>query len=118
MNKHRNHTLNVEALHAKRKNRTNTTLKGHMADHRAIAEKSNVLNRLTVVDNKGNTVVQTNDKGMKGKKTENAFELGKKIAETLKSKKISTVIFDRNGYRFTGRIKALCDGLREGGITI
>ena len=89
MNKQRNHTLNVETLHAKRKNRTNTTLKSHMAEHRAIAEKSNVLNRLTVVDNKGNTVVQTNDKGMKGKKTENAFELGKNIAETLKSKNIT-----------------------------
>ena len=118
MNKQRNHTLNVETLHAKRKNRTNTTLKSHMAEHRAIAEKSNVLNRLTVVDNKGNTITLTNDKGMKGKKTENAFELGKNIAETLKSKNITKLIFDRNGYRFTGRIKALCDGLREGGITI
>lgn len=118
MNKQRNHTLNVEKLHAKRKNRTNITLKAHMANHRAIVEKSNVLNRLTVIDNKGNTIIQTNDKGMKGKKSDNAFELGKSIATTLKSKNIATLVFDRNGYRFTGRVKALCDGLREWGITI
>ncbi len=53
------------------------------------------------------------DKGLKGTKSDKALELGKKAAEALKSKKITSVVFDRNGFRYTGRVKNLCEGLRE-----
>jgi len=54
---------------------------------------------------------------MKGmKKTEQAREIGKAIAERAKSQGISTVVFDRGGFRYFGRIKALADGAREGGL--
>ena len=53
-------------------------------------------------------------KGMK--KTEQAKVVGKEVAERAKSKGISTVVFDRGGYRYVGRIKALADGAREGGL--
>lgn len=54
---------------------------------------------------------------MKGmKKTEQAKAIGKAIAERAKSKGISSVVFDRGGFRYIGRIKALADGAREGGL--
>jgi large subunit ribosomal protein L18 len=45
-----------------------------------------------------------------------AKEVGKLIAERAKEKKISAVVFDRSGYRYHGRVKALADGAREGGL--
>ncbi len=49
-------------------------------------------------------------------KTETAAIVGKKIAEKAKSMDISRVVFDRNGYIYHGRVKALADGAREGGL--
>lgn len=54
---------------------------------------------------------------MKGmKKSEQAKAVGKAIAERAKSKGISSVVFDRGGFRYIGRVKALADGAREGGL--
>jgi len=50
------------------------------------------------------------------KKTEQAHIVGKTLAERAKKYKIETVIFDRSGYRYIGRVKALADGAREGGL--
>lgn len=49
-------------------------------------------------------------------KTEKAKLVGKLIAEKAKEAGIDTVVFDRNGYLYHGRIKALADAAREGGI--
>ncbi len=74
-------------------------------------------------DNEGNTLASasTVDKDLreqiKGlKKTEQAKAIGKAVAERAKSKGISAVVFDRGGFRYVGRIKALADGAREGGL--
>jgi large subunit ribosomal protein L18 len=53
-------------------------------------------------------------KGMK--KADQAKIIGQAVAERAKSKGIQSVIFDRGGYRYIGRIKALADGAREGGL--
>ncbi len=45
-----------------------------------------------------------------------AQEVGKLAAEAAKSKGISTVVFDRSGYLYHGRVKALADSAREGGL--
>lgn len=45
-----------------------------------------------------------------------ANEVGKEIARLAKERKIDKVVFDRNGYIYHGRIKALADGAREGGL--
>lgn len=63
----------------------------------------------------------TVDKGLRtevaGKpKKEQATMVGKAIAERAKSAGVSTVLFDRGGYLYHGRIKALADGAREGGL--
>jgi len=51
-----------------------------------------------------------------GKKSERAAEVGKMIAERAKSAGITRVVFDRAGYRYHGRIKAVADGARKGGL--
>lgn len=54
---------------------------------------------------------------MKGKnKTEQARLVGAAVARRAKSKGIEAVVFDRGGFRYTGRVKALADGAREGGL--
>ncbi len=49
-------------------------------------------------------------------KTEQAVAVGKSIAERAKEKKISTVVFDRGGYQYMGRVKALAEAAREAGL--
>ncbi len=51
-----------------------------------------------------------------GNKTDQARAIGKAIAERAKEKGISTVVFDRGGYQYHGRVKALADGAREAGL--
>jgi large subunit ribosomal protein L18 len=54
---------------------------------------------------------------MKGlKKSEQAALVGKTVAQRAKDKGIETVVFDRGGFRYVGRVKALADGAREGGL--
>lgn len=50
------------------------------------------------------------------KRLEQARLIGKAVAERAKAKGIETVAFDRGGYKYIGRVKALADGAREGGL--
>lgn len=50
------------------------------------------------------------------KKSEQAKLVGQTLAERAKSKGIQSVVFDRGGYRYIGRVKAFADGAREGGL--
>ena len=74
-------------------------------------------------DSAGNTLVAASSvdkelrEKMKGlKKAEQAKLVGQAVAERAKSKGIEAVVFDRGGFRYVGRIKALADGAREGGL--
>ena len=51
-----------------------------------------------------------------GKKTEKSTEVGKRIAARAKDAGITKVVFDRAGYKYHGRVKAVADGAREGGL--
>jgi len=55
-------------------------------------------------------------KGTKGTKIEVSGKVGKLAAENAIAAGISTVVFDRNGYLYHGRVKALADAAREGGL--
>jgi len=55
-------------------------------------------------------------KGFKGSKTEQAAEVGKLLAQNAKQANVETVVFDRGGYLYHGRVKALADAAREGGL--
>ena len=56
-------------------------------------------------------------KSFKGTKTEQAAEVGKRLAAAAKAAGIETCVFDRSGYLYHGRVRALADGAREGGLT-
>ncbi len=68
-------------------------------------------------DTKGRTIAQASDvKVTKGTKSERAKEVGKNIAEICLKNKIEQVVFDRNGFKYTGRIKIVADEARAGGL--
>ena len=74
-------------------------------------------------DEAGKTVVAASTidaelkKSLKGlKKSEQARKVGSILAERAKVKGIKEVVFDRGGFRYMGRVKALADGAREGGL--
>jgi large subunit ribosomal protein L18 len=53
---------------------------------------------------------------LSGKKVEQAKAVGKALADACKAKNIEAVVFDRGGYRYHGRVKAVAEGAREGGL--
>lgn len=69
-------------------------------------------------DTKGHTVVSASSQelGKKGSSIEVAKEVGKKVAEKAQEKGVQTIVFDRNGYLYHGKVKALADGAREAGL--
>jgi large subunit ribosomal protein L18 len=72
-----------------------------------------------VDDESGRTLASASWKALssgKGSKTEQARDVGEALAATAKSAGIEKCVFDRAGYLFHGRVKALADGAREGGL--
>lgn len=74
-------------------------------------------------DQTGKTVVQVNGKEIGAEKVEGyagktatAYLVGKKLAEKAKAAGIAKVVFDRGGYQYHGRVQALADGARAGGL--
>lgn len=67
-------------------------------------------------DETGTTVAAASDKGMTGTKTERATEVGKSIAAKAKEHGITSVVFDRGQHKYHGRVKAVAEGAREGGL--
>jgi large subunit ribosomal protein L18 len=55
-------------------------------------------------------------KSFKGTKTDQAREVGKLLADRARQAGVATVVFDRAGYLYHGRVKALAEGAREGGL--
>lgn len=72
-----------------------------------------------VDDSKGHTLAAASSKeiGAKGNaNVEVSKNVGKKIAEKAKDHGVEAIVFDRSGYRYHGKVKALADGAREGGL--
>lgn len=69
-------------------------------------------------DNSGVTLASASSRETKveGTKTEQSSAVGKALAAKAIAKGIETIVFDRNGFVYHGRIKALADGAREGGL--
>ncbi|MDD5760544.1 MAG: 50S ribosomal protein L18 [Candidatus Pacebacteria bacterium] len=70
-------------------------------------------------DEKGVTIISASDFDIKdqgGKKTEIAQKVGELTAQKAKDHKITKVVFDRGGFRYQGRVKALAEGARKAGL--
>jgi large subunit ribosomal protein L18 len=86
----------------------------------AIFRSVNHIYAQLIDDEKGNTVASAGsvekDLGGKGGNVEGAKLIGQKVAERAKEKGITKVVFDRGGYLYHGRVKALADAAREAGL--
>lgn len=102
-----------------RKRRIRAKVRGSAQRPRMTVYRS--LTQMTVQlidDDTGKTVASANTQALKAKcNTEGAKKLGEDIAKKAKAAKVASVIFDRNGYRYHGRIKHIADAAREGGLT-
>ena len=67
-------------------------------------------------DEKGVTLAEASSMKMKGNNTEIAAKVGEAVAKEAKKAKITKVVFDRGGYLYHGRVKALADAARENGL--
>lgn len=67
-------------------------------------------------DTTATTIAAANDMAAKGTKLEGAVATGKALAQAAKAKGITAVVFDRGGFKYAGRIKALADAAREAGL--
>lgn len=99
------------------KNRIRAKVQGTEERPRLTVFKSNKFTYAQIIDdNAGKTLVQANSSEMKDKKMDAAIGVGKEIAKAAKAKGITKVVFDRNGYKYTGRILALAEAAREAGL--
>ncbi|MDO8444476.1 MAG: 50S ribosomal protein L18 [bacterium] len=70
-----------------------------------------------VDDTRGTTISVATTRKLTGKKpTDRATEAGQKLGENLKVKKVSQVVFDRNGNKYHGNVAAFAEGVRKSGI--
>lgn len=101
-------------MRQKRQNRIRSVVRGSAARPRlSVFRSGQVLFVQIIDDGAGKTLLS---KQSEGKNTAAAGALGKEIAALAKTKKITSVVFDRGGNRYHGVIKALAEAAREGGL--
>ena len=113
-------TLTVREARQRRHRRVRGKVAGTAERPRLVVTRSNrgIVAQL-VDDMQGRTLASATwlqVKTFKGNKTTQAAEVGKLLAEHAKAAKIDIVVFDRGGYLYHGRVKALAEAAREGGL--
>lgn len=107
-------------LKEKRKKRVRLKIRRQVDKLRLSVFRSNrYISAQIIDDQKGKTLVFASKKDLKekkGNKVDQAFALGKLLAEKAKKKKVREVVFDRSSFAYHGRVKALAEGAREGGL--
>ncbi|MCX6797715.1 MAG: 50S ribosomal protein L18 [Candidatus Falkowbacteria bacterium] len=115
-----NKNIAKNKITARRKARTRAKISGTALKPRLCVFRSNVGLYLQLIDDEAaHTLVSADMKELPaGKITKIAasLELGKLLAKKKKKKKIKEVVFDRGAYKYHGRVKAVADGAREGGL--
>ena len=115
-------SLTVLEARKRRHRRVRGKLQGTAERPRLVVSRSNrgIVAQL-VDDMSGRTLASASwlavKASFKGDKTGQAAEVGKLLAKNAKAAGIDAVVFDRGGYLYHGRVKALADGAREGGLS-
>ena len=114
-------TLTVREARLRRHRRVRGKVSGTAERPRLAVFRSNKgISAQLIDDSTGKTLAGASwigvKKSFKGTKTEQAAEVGKLLAKAAKAADIDTIVFDRGGYLYHGRVKALADGAREGGL--
>ena len=114
-------SLTVREGRLRRHKRVRGKVNGTPQKPRLVVFRSNRGIEAQLVDDlTGNTLASASwvalKKSFKGDKSEQAAEVGKQLAAAAKKAGIDACVFDRAGYLYHGRVKALADGAREGGL--
>ena len=114
-------TLTVRKARERRHKRVRGKVAGTAERPRLVVFRSNRGIEAQLVDDlEGKTLAAASSlhlkKSFKGNKTQQATEVGKLLAERAKQADLESVVFDRGGYLYHGRVKALAEGAREGGL--
>jgi large subunit ribosomal protein L18 len=115
-------TLTVREARERRHRRVRGKIFGTSERPRLVVFRSNRGIEAQLVDDlEGKTLAAASwlnvKKSFKGSKTEQAAEVGKLLARNAKKAGVEGVVFDRGGYLYHGRVKALADAAREGGLS-
>jgi large subunit ribosomal protein L18 len=114
-------SLTVRQARVRRHKRVRRNVAGTAERPRLVVFRSNTGIEAQLVDDlAGKTLAAASSlhlkKSFKGDKTEQAAEVGKTLAAAAKKAGIEAAVFDRAGYLYHGRVKALADAAREGGL--
>jgi large subunit ribosomal protein L18 len=113
-------TLTVREARQRRHRRVRGKIRGTSERPRLVVSRSNKgISAQLVDDLEGKTLAAASwlhVKTFQGNKTAQAAEVGKLLAQSAKQAGIEVVVFDRGGYLYHGRVKALADAAREGGL--
>ena len=111
-----------EAKRLKRRRRVRAKIRGTATRPRISVFRSNRGLFVQLVDDDlGHTIaaVQWTEDGLRDlKPLEQATEAGKRLADRAKEAGVERAVFDRGGYQYHGRVKALAEGVREGGLAV
>jgi large subunit ribosomal protein L18 len=112
--------LTVREARLRRHRRVRGKVAGSPERPRLVVTRSNKGIHAQLVDDQNGVTLASASwvalKSFKGSKTEQASEVGKHLAAAAKKAGIEQVVFDRAGYLYHGRVKALAEGAREGGL--
>jgi large subunit ribosomal protein L18 len=115
-------TTRTHAMRQKRHDRIRLTLAGSTARPRlAIFRSLNQIYAQVIDDTAGKTLaaassLESGVRGSKSTKSEQAKMVGRLLAERARAAGVERVVFDRAGFRYHGRVRALADAAREGGL--
>lgn len=103
---------------ARRHNRIRARVSGTASKPRLAVFRSNrYVYAQLINDETGTTLAAADSREVKGKNTsEKAIAVGGTIAETAKKAGVTTIVFDRGGFKYQGVVAALADGARQGGL--
>ncbi|HWQ02392.1 MAG TPA: 50S ribosomal protein L18 [Gaiellaceae bacterium] len=115
-------TTTTRQLRERRRRRIRGKVAGTAERPRLAVFRSNLGIAAQLIDDQAGATLaaaswQQLKKGFKGSKTEQAREVGKVLAANAKAAGVEACVFDRGGYLYHGRVKALAEGAREGGLT-
>ena len=108
----------VSSSRDRRRKRIRSKVIGTAERPRLSVFKSNAFIYAQIIDDEtGVTLAAASSlKASKGTKTESSMKVGIEVAKLAKAAGISKVVFDRGGFNYTGRIRAIADGARQGGL--
>jgi large subunit ribosomal protein L18 len=114
-------SMNVNIRRERRKNRTRRNLKRPVDTGRmrlSVFRSAKHIYAQVIDDRTGTTVAEANTKNVEvsGDKTAQARAVGLAVAERALKAGVKSVVFDRGPFKYHGRVKALADGAREGGL--